>query len=479
VAAARWSSDLWKHLDLPQACHLLCFLAGDPDVTVSAIAREALGIKNGIDEDVLRAGSDSTIVPGLSDLTNTLFSSSSSGLSVWRPSFFDFSYRGKSASLRVGLVCLLSDIYVGSNVAVQTYVTALASTIALFDPRHGATASSRGRDAIDLLEESSICLAWSLASSKSARSIITGGTSQLGMQDVERLAVAADSSIARRYFAKAAGHLYEDSSLWGEVGDDVRQWLEKTSLVKTMETCVRNLGRSQSSVGETHGSAFLGAQCLRAFRLRLAELHSTANDGYDSAWDTASTLIGLLGQGAKHVDEVIGNAFSDALFTALSFVGPDAPNLDTRLYPGMSAALLDLDSALRKYSNGDHAVATRSSKLAHSAGVCLAASTSGAGVDLSGAGGGVGIGRSRLQCAMTLFTLLGSHAYQKDEELALTVGEALAHYADAYSPRNVVWSSEVSSWPEIYDEALAQSLPPHQQVRTNVITAQPARDSFY
>jgi proteasome component ECM29 len=38
VAASRWSSDLLKTLDLPSACHILCFLAGDIDVMASSIA---------------------------------------------------------------------------------------------------------------------------------------------------------------------------------------------------------------------------------------------------------------------------------------------------------------------------------------------------------------------------------------------------------------------------------------------------------
>ena len=50
VAAARWSSDLLKSLDLPNACHILCFLAGDKDVTAASIARDGLGLDKTIGE---------------------------------------------------------------------------------------------------------------------------------------------------------------------------------------------------------------------------------------------------------------------------------------------------------------------------------------------------------------------------------------------------------------------------------------------
>ena len=53
LAAARWANDLVKPIHRSSACHILCFLAGDTDVTASAVAREGLGLASqGIDQDI-------------------------------------------------------------------------------------------------------------------------------------------------------------------------------------------------------------------------------------------------------------------------------------------------------------------------------------------------------------------------------------------------------------------------------------------
>jgi len=105
-------------------------------------------------------------------------------------------------------------------------------------------------------------------------------------------------------------------------------------------------------------------------------------------------------------------------------------------------------------------------KLAQAAGVCLAATTTGSGsIDSNLNGNGSGLGLSRLECVEALFDILGSLAFRKDEEISIVVGEALADYADAYSPDNVVWSSPDSAeWPTEYDDSYANQLPPHEHV---------------
>ena len=128
VAAARWASDLLKMLDLPNACHILCFLAGDKDVTAASIAREGLGLDKKIGEpyDEQEQTSTSTF-SDFSDLTTVLFLRADIDVgrptsSSWRPRYFDFSYHGKGAALRFGLACLLSDLYGGEDSAVAAYV---------------------------------------------------------------------------------------------------------------------------------------------------------------------------------------------------------------------------------------------------------------------------------------------------------------------------------------------------------------------
>jgi proteasome component ECM29 len=176
-------------------------------------------------------------------------------------------------------------------------------------------------------------------------------------------------------------------------------------------------------------------------------------------------MIWLLGDGVLHKDDIIGNAFADGLSIALSYETNDAPILDNRLFKGSTQALIKLSNALRKYGNGDHTDAPRALKVVRSAGICLAATTSGAGCVSETDDPDQCLGPARLQCVEALFLMLGSTSFRKDEEIALVAGEALAFYADAFSPEDVVWSSQSDVWPKEMDEDFAKGLPPHQQVR--------------
>ena len=474
VAAARWSSELLKTLDLPNACHILCFLAGDKDVTAASIAREGLGMDKMIGEPYDEHANGSGTLPDFSDLALVLFSDTSKSQSTsWRPRYFDFSYHGKAAALRFGLICLHSDLYGGEDDAVCAYVNALSETIMHFGTAKGGRGSAHGRESIDLLDECSICLAGCISTSSFARFMILSGRLSFGLEEMEALAILADSSKARRYLAEACGHIYEDQNLWQSapgVNVGLDEWMEKCQIQRPLEICAKKLAEMQTNVfdlGEVHGAAFLGARCCRAFRLMASKKEVPANSSIDSScWESIAKIIEALGCGTVHSDEVMGNAFSQGLSIALSYKGVDAPILDPRVYTGTTSALTFLNVALRKYSNGDHTDATRTSALAHAAGLVLASSTSAAGYVSDGSKGNRSVGPARIQCVDALFTLIGSNAFRKDPEVALVAGEALADYADAYGPKCVVWSSVAMDWPDTYSDEYANELPPHQQVST-------------
>ena len=162
-----------------------------------------------------------------------------------------------------------------------------------------------------------------------------------------------------------------------------------------------------------------------------------------------------------HDDDIVGNAFSDGLSIALSYDTIDAPKLDRRLVGGASVALERVSRALRKYGHGDFVDAPRVSRVVQTASIVLAATTCIA----DGDGSVENLGPARIQCSDAIFALLGSDSFRKDEEVALKAGEALALYADAFSPKDVVWSSESKVWPSSMDEEFASALPPHQEVR--------------
>jgi proteasome component ECM29 len=423
VAAARWSSDLMKELDLPNACHLLCFLAGDPDVTASSIAKQGLGLD-----------AEGAVLPDFAELTTLIFYENSNASYGWRPRYNDFSPQGKATAIRFSLQCLLNDLYGGEDEAVQFFVAAITKTL--------GQVAHFGREYFELSDECATCLSTCLSTSSFARSLLGTKKTSLGLSDLEDLALSASSSRARRHLAESCGHLYEDLSLW-----ESQDWI--SAIRRPMGICAAEIVNSTSI--RLHGAAFLGATCVRAFRLH-------PSDSVDTCWDLACKILQALGDGTLNPDEIISNSFADGLAIALSYSADDAPILDERLYAGTTAALVKLATSLRKYGNGDHADATRTTKLAHAAGICLASSTSGAGST------GSNLGAARLDCVEALFSLLGSTAFRKDEEIALITGEALACYADAYSPKDVVWSSQSSNWPDDLNEDFAKELPPHQQV---------------
>ncbi len=440
-------------------------------MTAASIARDGLGLDKTIGEAYDEHQVDSSAsLPDFSDFTVALFSESSKSTSTsWRPRYYDFSHHAKAAALRFGLTCLLSDLYGGEDEAVASYVGALCETLTYFGTASSGRGSAHGRESIDLLDECSICLAGCLSTSRFARSMILSGRTTFGLEDMEALALLADSSKARRYLAEACGCIFEDCDLWQDQGAQISMtdWVNKSHILRALKICGKKLSDMQTEVfqvSEVHGAAFLGARCCRAFRVLYSKKESDATASVDECWNLIDSIIDSLGRGTLNSDETVGNAFSLALSIALSFDGNDAPLLDTRIYAGTTSVLTSLDTALRKYGNGDHTDEARASSLANAAGIVLAASTSAAGFVADNSTPNRNVGPARIQCVDALFSLIGSNAFRKDPEIALVAGEALSDYADAYGSDSVVWESAFTDWPDTYSEDYANNLPPHQQV---------------
>jgi len=365
VAAARWASDLLKELDIASASHLLVFLAGDSDVTTSAIASEGLGLpsKQEIsslkDDDFLAVVNGAVegkqeIIPDFASFTAAVFpaqSDAQSSLSMsWRPQYWDFSSKGKAAALRFGLICLFNDVYGGSNGPVKVFISVLTDTLALYMSKTGGVTEAskvHGSEAVELLEECTRCLLATISTSQYTKLLLVKDMSSetsevsLSLQDIECLSQTVDSSRARRYLAAACGYLYDEMSLWTNnpepSPDTMQHWLVKSGVERALNTCAARLTDMQSnlfSVGDVHGAAFLGAQCARSFRLWAARAGSNDNDAAhgtleSSCWEDCSKLIKGLGLGILHSDDVVANSCSDALALALDFQSIDAPRLDT------------------------------------------------------------------------------------------------------------------------------------------------------
>jgi len=466
VAAARWSSDLLKELALPSACHILCFLAGDADVTASSIAFEGLGLEKHSLDEIPKTSEDSRL-PDFGEITELLFRRSPEQNSRRLQGYFDFSFKGKAAALRFCLSCLLNDLYGGEDLAVGVYLSALTDTISLFI-KDGTSAAS-GRSSMDLLDEASTCLLVTLTTSHFARSQITEPDAAFGLREIEKLVLEADSSRARRHLAGACGRLYEDEELWdfdGGSQNKLGSWIAASGISPVLDICAAKLSgveRNHFVLSQAHGASFLGAHAVRALRLQAVRYGSCAEQ--DKSWKQASNILGSLARGAMHTDEIIGNACVDGLAIALSYDARDAPVLDSRLYQACGLVLNQISAGLAKYGNGDHMDPPRVVKLAKAAGRCLASTTTGSGIagpDLSGQN--VSLGPARLGCVDAVFNLLGSMSFRKDEEIGLVAGEALASYADAFSPENATWSSSGQDWPLDYSQDFANELPPHEHV---------------
>ncbi len=174
LAAARWSSDLLLCLDSTSAFHILCFLSGDDDVTVAAIAKQALRVDKSLGEDnVISSESNSSksgigeagfIRPAFSALMDAI-----AGFQSTRP-YSTFNVRAKAATLRFLLQSLFSEENLYDNydcVALQKFVSEILDTFEFYIDR------SLSRDEIDLLDECSIALASCTATSKEARFTVT------------------------------------------------------------------------------------------------------------------------------------------------------------------------------------------------------------------------------------------------------------------------------------------------------------------
>lgn len=478
VASARWSTDLLRELDLNSACHLLCFLAGDVDPTAASIAREGLGLGRIPTDNISSSANDTVKFPDFGAITQSLYPARSTGASQRLQTYWEFTFQGKAVSLRFSLLCLLHDLYDGGNQAIGSYLAALTETLHQLLKGRASANPAASRQSMDLLDECSSCFLAVISSSQFARSQVLAGATHVRVNDLEEFSLIASSSKARRYLAGSCGELYLH---WGSGTSDkelstVVEWISTTRVDRALSVAcdkLSTLGNVASSSGELHGSAFLGAYALRAFRLNALKWQGAEDEVVSHCWNQASLVLIALGQGTNHPNEVFGKACADCIGIALSFDGYDAPILDAKLYTSSVSILTNLTASLRKYGHGDTLDVMRTMRLANAAGAALAATTSGSGLSIDpfslGSASG-NLGASRLGCVEELFNLLGSMAFRKDEEIGIIAGEALAAYADAFSPADVVWDATEEDWPDKYSEEFAQHLAPHRHVLYVLIT---------
>jgi len=241
-------------------------------------------------------------------------------------------------------------------------------------------------------------------------------------------------------------------------------WIINTGLLGFLEACALKLDDMHTSVSlasEAHGAAYLGSYCIRAFRQVLSATGDPKTLSAGTCWILSARIVYALGKGVMHPDETAGITCSHCIGIAFDHDTIDAPVLEEQLYTPVSYALDQCHSSLSRYGGSDHLNSNRCSSTAEAAGLLLAASTSASGCSNDSP---LGIGPNRLKCVDGLFALLGSASSRKDPVISLIAGEALAKFADAYSPVGAVWTSPLIEPSSAYDEIYARELPPHSHV---------------
>jgi len=204
LASARWTSDLLLRLDDSSAFHLLCFLSGDDDATVSMIAKQGLGVEKSMGEDnilsidlISPGGGDQDERVAFSVLMSVIVGSNSS-LNSW-PTYSSFPVIARAVTLRFLLQSLFSEVnfYGDENdgLALKEFVVLILSTLATYKGR------SLSRDETDLIDECAIALASLTSTSKEARLLVAErdwvADGQFSFGDIPKQAMSSSSSKAR------------------------------------------------------------------------------------------------------------------------------------------------------------------------------------------------------------------------------------------------------------------------------------------
>lgn len=281
VAAARWSSDLLIDLDIASATHLLCFLAGDSDATASGIAREGLRLDT----------SKLVKIPDFADLVGVLLVEAVESTS--RPTFWDFSDKGKSVGVRCLLRSYLDDFHGGGDNDIRSFVDALTKCLAWKDD------VSRSDSLLDACSEA-LCVC--LETSATARSMLHSSALSLDVEGLRDLIVTSKSSRARRHLSDAFGHMLMDVSIFDS------RWIEVVKDSLSFSARFVEAEPIRPSV-DTHGGALLGGTCVRLCRLNHRLVDSLG-------WSQASRVLRRLSEGVANADDSIGNVFCDAISLA-------------------------------------------------------------------------------------------------------------------------------------------------------------------
>jgi len=411
TATARWSSDLLIYLDVINATHILSFLAGDSDVTASAIAKEGLGLQ----------GSKKVFICDFDELIQTLISEDDEMMTTTsRPTFWNFSPNGKAVAVKCLLRSYLDDFH-GSEEGLRPLMGVLTKCLTL----KGIGTS--------LEEACSEALSVCIGSSAIARSMIQSSSLPLELSDLRDMIITSNSAKSKRFLADVFGNFLMDTPLLGP------QWIDVVTDALSYSSTMLAVEPLKPSNG-VHGAALLGGTCVRLVRQNSTLIRP-------SSFHMASTILERFGSALTNVDDMVGNIFCDALFLSCSGGDKLKPELHESLKACLNSVLKNQASALNRFGDGDRVNAPRILKLIEPSGLSIS----------------IAAGLSECSnCVAALFKVLGSDAFRKDEEIGLAVGEALATFAEADC--NLLQKIGARDWPLGMDDFFARNSPPAVQV---------------
>lgn len=104
----------------------------------------------------------------------------------------------------------------------------------------------------------------------------------------------------KRNFADVMRSLYEDKSMWCNANDfSVAAWISQSGLLESARACRETLDtmfEASYVLGEVHGASFLGASCVRAFRLAAFDAPNEPDSCLIESWSICGSIVSLLGK---------------------------------------------------------------------------------------------------------------------------------------------------------------------------------------
>ncbi|GMH80169.1 hypothetical protein TL16_g08431 [Triparma laevis f. inornata] len=378
-----------------EGVQMLVFLSGDEDTEIGEEARK-------------RVDSGTYQFNTLSELL--LVPSSTSK----RPTFPNFNSRSKAVTIKLLTTCYSKES--SSDINLKNLLTAVLEIIK--EPPNAAS----GRKT-RLLDTCTHCLKSLLVDSSFTKKYILESRI-ITLKQFINLSISSSTSVSRKNLSIIFTRLLDNDENY-----------DNDLVDKSLELCVTKLNFNRIfNASEANGAANLSSYVIDLV-FRRGEVN-----------DKIGEVIELLGKGLLHSDQISSSSCANAL--AIIFSSKIARGGD--LLCKIAGEVMNcLNGVIKKYGISiEHHDVTRLSPFIKTAGVVLN-STHSLSLD----------DEDQVEELIdTLFNVLGSESYKKSNDIALTVGEALATYVDCVGHRVTKPLLKLEKLDEDYDSNYDKTL---------------------